>query len=412
MSAPISVKGKSAMWSASSYDVVIMGAGPYGLASAAHLTKRGLKVGIFGRPLSFWREQMPEAMILRSYWWATNIADPQGRYSLEKYFAAIGREPFDPLPAEVFIKYGLWFQQQAVPDVDETFIERIEQSGRRFLLTLEDGRRVESKAVVMAPGLHYYVHRPDEYNHLPQELISHTADRHTFEQFAGKRLAVIGGGQSALENAALAYESGAQVDLIARHPIVWIAGSGSFPKHRSLKARLYNPKAGISSDWYSWWLEHFPYQFQHLSREEKDNHLSGRGRYGSMGAAWLKPRVVGVINVHESQSVQEVKETDSGLELLLSNGKRLEVDHLILGTGYRVDLSKLPMLAPPLVAQIQTYRGAPVLSDRFESSVPGLYFVGASSVSSCGPLYRFVLGTKAAARRIAQVMPRSIAYAR
>lgn len=412
MSAPFRVQGQRDTQSTSSYDVVVVGAGPYGLASAAHLTRRGLKVGIFGKPLGFWREQMPAAMILRSYWWANDISDPQKHYTIEKYFAEVGQEPFDPLPAEFFIKYGLWFQQQAVPDVDETYVERVEQAERRFLLTLKDGRAIESKAVVMAPGLYYYVYYPDEYSHLSKELISHTADYHTFEQFAGKRLAIIGGGQSALENAALAHESGARVDLISRSPLVWIRGSGSFPKHRPLKDRLYNPKAGISSDWYSWRLEHFPYRFQHQSRETKDSQLSGPGRYGPMGASWLKPRVIGAVNVHESQQVQEVKETDHGLDLILSNGERLEVDHLMLGTGYRVDLKKLPMLSPALLSQIQTYQETPVLSDRFESSVPGMYFIGASSVSSCGPLYRFVVGTKAAARRIAQAIPGSVARAR
>jgi thioredoxin reductase len=120
-----------------------------------------------------------------------------------------------------------------------------------------------------------------------------------------------------------------------------------------------------------------------------------------MGAAWLKPRVEGRVLLHELQRVEEVKEVGDGAMLTLSNNKKLKADHIILGTGYRIDINKLPMLHPQLLSQIQTYQSAPVLNNRLESSVPGLYFVGFSAVSSCGPLYRFVVGSKAAAQRVA-----------
>ncbi len=59
------------------YDVAIVGAGPYGLATAAHLSQQGLGVIVFGKPMQLWREHMPLGMLLRSYWWATNISDPK-----------------------------------------------------------------------------------------------------------------------------------------------------------------------------------------------------------------------------------------------------------------------------------------------------------------------------------------------
>lgn len=383
------------------YDAVVVGAGPYGLSAAAHLRDRGLEVGVFGRPLNFWRENMPEKMLLRSYWWATNISDPGKRYSLMHYFRETRQQAVDPLPIEMFIDYGLWYQRQVVPNVDETYVELIKKKGEHFMLTLSDGRYIHSRAVVMAPGPNYYAHRPAEYDHLPAELVSHTGDWHTFEQFKGKRLLIIGGGQGALETAALAHESCTQVHLITRNPLVWIEGSGAFPEHRPLLVRLRSPKAGISTGWFSWRLEHFPYNFQRLSRSTKDKLLNGPGRYGPMGASWLKPRVLGRVFVHEQQHVQEAKGTDDGVELSLINNVKLKADHIILGTGYRVDINKLPMLHPSIVSQIQTYQNAPILNTYFESTLAGMYFVGISSFSSCGPLYRFVVGTDAAAKRIA-----------
>ncbi len=119
---------------------------------------------------------MPQGMRLRSYWWATNLSDPHGKYGMDHYFKLRGRKGIDPLPIETFIDYGLWFQQQAVPNLEQTYVSRVERKGDRFLLTLQNGQMVESATVVMAPGLQHYIYRPAEYRSIPPELVSHTAD--------------------------------------------------------------------------------------------------------------------------------------------------------------------------------------------------------------------------------------------
>lgn len=394
--------------STASYDVVVVGAGPYGLVMAAHMLDRGLEVAVFGRPLQLWRERMPRGMLLRSYWWATSFSDPNRQYGLERYFRETGQQAIDPLLADTVIDYGLWFQKHMVPNVDETYVKVIIHREGQYEVTLADGRMVQAAVVVMAPGLQYYTYCPPEYNHLHAELVSHSSDHRTFDRFVGKSVVIVGGGQSALETAALAHESGAHVQVVSRSPLVWIQDGPIFPEHRSFIERLRNPKAGIAPGWFNWGLEHFPYTFQRLPRAAKDKILRGCGSYGPMGAAWLKQRVIGKVPLHERQRVQQVKEVDDGVMLTLSNNKTLKADHVILGTGYRVDVKNLPMLDPALLSAVQTHHNAPVLNNRFESSVPGLYFVGFSSVSSCGPLYRFVVGTEAAARRVAGSVVRQV----
>jgi thioredoxin reductase len=390
------------------YDAVVIGAGPYGLSTAAHLQGRGLKIAIFGKPLKLWREHMPSGMLLRSYWWATNLSDPEKKYGLEQYFEAENQHEIDPFPIESFINYGLWFQKHAVPNVDETYVTTIERKDGQFLVTLADGRIVQAPAVVMAPGLHYYVYRPAEYDHMPAELVSHTDIHYSFDRFIGKRVVVIGGGQSALETAALLNESGAEVQLVTRSPLLWLKGDSM--SDRSFIKRLRYPKAGIAPGWFNWGLEYFPYTFQRLPRSVKDRLLRGRASYGPAGAHWLKDRILGKVALHELQRVQEIKEVDGEVVLTLSNQQVLTADHVFLGTGYRVDIKKLPMLHPLLLSEIQTYREAPVLNNQFETNIPGLYFVGFSTVFSCGPLFRFVVGTDAAARRVAGAVARQAVH--
>lgn len=384
------------------YDVVVMGAGPYGLSTAAHLLGKGLNVAVFGKPMELWFKYMPKGMLLRSYWWATDLSDPQNQFGLERFLIhEKGTAAFDPVPGETIAEYGLWFQKNVVPNVDETYIQLIEKREDHFEITLVDGRVVTSSSVVMAPGLQPYVYRAPEYDHLPKELVSHTAELHTFDHLAGKKVVMIGGGQSALESSALAYESGVNIELVARRKLVWIQTPAAFPTHRSLIERVRSPKAGIAAGWFNKIEETFPYSFQRLPRDWKDRFLGGVAAHGPMGSSWLRPRLIGKVPLHEQTTVQEVKEANGGLLVSLSNNQTIQADHLILATGYRLDIRRLSMLGNSILPQVANYHGAPELSSYFESSVPGLYFVGYSSYKSNGAYYRFVVGTGAAARRVA-----------
>jgi FAD-dependent urate hydroxylase len=386
------------------YDVVVVGAGPYGLSVASHLLMRGLKVAIFGKPISFWRDHMPKGMLLRSFWWASNLSDPQKKYRLEQYLREQGQQGSDPLPAETFIAYGNWFQRHAVPEVDETYVAAVERKEQQFEVSLADGRLVQSSAVVMAPGLLYYVHRPQEYNHLPTELISHTSDHQTFDHFVGKRVVVIGGGQSALETAALLHEADAHVQLVTRRPILWLPHENSAIPFfiRQLRA----PKVGLGYGWLNWALEYYPYTFQTLPQVTKDRLLVTL--HGPAGASWLKGRVEWKVQLYEQEQIEKIQEIGGGLKLTLSKNIRLEADYVILATGYHADLKRLPMLHSSLLPMLQTYMGSPILNNHFESSVPSLYFVGFSAARSSGPLFRFVVGAHAAAQRVANSVARQI----
>jgi thioredoxin reductase len=396
--------------SAALYDVVVVGAGPYGLSTAAYLKARKLRVAVFGKPLQLWREHMPGGMNLRSHWRASNLAHPHAGYEFEQFLKASSTYSLRlPVPIQAFIDYGLWFQKQAVPDVDETYIASIEKQDGLFQLTLVDGRHISSRAVVMAIGLYYYAKRPEEYAGLPADLVSHSSDHAGFSQFAGKHVAVLGAGQSAVESAALLHEAGAVVHLIARHPIQWLGPDRS--GERSLLERIRAPWAGIAPGWKNWVLEHFPYFFYRFPQERKDRYIDTR--YQAAANDWLRERVIGKVQLHEATRVEKVAVIEERLELHLSGEQVVKVDHLILATGYTVNVKRLPMLHPSLVAILQLdNRNYPVLNHWFESNVPGLFFIGITALRSFGPLYRFVVGAKAAAERVSRAAARQVAYER
>ena len=91
-----------------------------------------------------------------------------------------------------------------------------------------------------------------------------------------------------------------------------------------------------------------------------------------------------------------------GLKLQLNDGSERRVDHVLLGTGYKVDLARYSFLAPELIQEIGKTDGFPELSGGLESTVPGLHFVGAPAAWSFGPLMNFVAGTEFAAKNVAR----------
>lgn len=391
-------------------DVAIFGAGPYGLSAAAHLsTLAGLEVRIFGEPMSFWQTQMPRGMYLRSNWPATHIAAP-AEAGDTLGLAAFGREegrpvPY-PAPLEQFVRYGLWYQRRAVPQVERRSVRRLEGVNGHFRLQLEGGETVEPRRVIVAAGIGAFARRPPQFDHLPKELVSHTAEHQDLARFAGRSILVVGSGQSALESAALLHENGAEVEIIARaHNINWLQGFLSYTLHHRMgalvKQALYAPTdvgpAGLSQ------LLARPALFNLLPRGTRDRLWKRAVR--PAGARWLLARLQGV-PILLGRNVTEAAERGGKVRARLDDGSERVVDHLLLGTGYRVDIARYGFWAPELLARIEHVRGYPTLGPGLETSVPGLHIVGAPAARSFGPIMQFVSGTRYASPALLRFIAR------
>jgi hypothetical protein len=383
---------------ANTCDVAIVGAGPYGLTAAAHLS--GLDVRVFGRPMSFWREHMPRGMLLRSPREASNLSSPAVALRLDDYELERGLVVPQPLPLETFIDYASWFQRRAVPETDPRTVRLVQRTDESFLLTLDDDEELHARRVVVAAGIEPFAWRPPEFAGLPPEKISHSVDQADLGRFAEARVCVVGGGQSAIESAALLHEAGANVEVIARAQSVnWLVRSGWLHRAGPLRRLLYAPSdigpAGVS------WLVQLPGIFRRIPRRIQDPLAERSVR--AAASAWLVPRVADV-PMALGQRVVSADEVGGHVRLLLDDSSVRTADHVLLATGYRVDIRRYRFLAPALLDAVDRFGGYPKLGACFESSVPGLYFVGAPAAWSFGPLFRFVAGAEYAARSLARSM--------
>lgn len=375
-------------------DVAIIGAGPYGLAAASYLRQvRDLGVSIFGEPMHFWRTSMPAGMLLRSAWSASHIADPDATFTLDAYKVNSGNHLAAPIALERFVDYGLWYQRAAVPHVDVRKISIIEPHARGFQITLDDGSTLTASRVVVAGGISAFAVRPAAFDQVPAALATHTSESQDLSRFANKRVIVIGGGQSALESAALLHEAGAEVEVVVRRSRVhWLGLKDRLRPLGPASSVLFSPTdvgpAGVSR------LVSAPDVLRKLPRS-----IQTRLRVLSIrpaGARWLRDRLQGV-PMHTRTMVTAATPVNGSLRLTLSDNTTRFADHVILGTGYRVNVARYNFLSPRILQQLQVVDGFPRLGPTLESSVPGLHFLGAPAAWSYGPLMYFVSGTKYAA---------------
>jgi len=366
--------------------LLVIGAGPYALSIAALARERGIGSVVLGRPMGFWRDNMPGGMFLRSGpdW----HLDGAAVHTLEAYLEDRGIRPgeVDPIPVGVFLDYAAWFKRAKGIEVREEFVDTLVKANGRFEATLRSGERIRADAVVAAPGIRHYASVPGWASSLPPGLAAHTCDLVRFDDMAGARVLIIGGRQSAYEWAALIREHGAaRIDIVHRHDI---------PRFERVSWKFVDAHVEQTLAVRGYW--------RNLPKSGQDAIARRFWEVGRLTLEyWLTPRLArdGIHRWPGTEVVEVTPAGDDELRVLLSNSTALAVDRVVFGSGYRAELTKVPYLAGVL-KHVKVSNGFPVLDEAFQTSLDGLYVTGFSATQDFGPFFGFVKGSPAAATLI------------
>lgn len=366
-------------------DLLIVGAGPFGLAVAAQASHLGLEHIIVGKPMDFWKQNMPAGMYLRSAcdW----HLDPVNIHTIDKFLDERRQTGTDvePLSLDFYLSYAEWFQKQKRITTRPLHIERLDFADDRFMAITAAGDTIEARNVVIAPGFTHFTNIPAELkSRLPAGRFTHTCDFVDFSAARDKRYLIIGGRQSAFEWAALLIEAGARE--------IYITHRHDSPAFAAADWSWVNPLVDAIGDNPSW--------FRNLSQAEKDdiNHrLWAEGRLKV--EPWLEARLnTDRVRVLARTEVIKCKDENGELNVTLSNGETITCDQIVLATGYKVDIARLPILAAGnILNKLETRNGFPVLDEHFQTSIKGLFITSMPATQDFGPFFAFTISVRVSA---------------
>jgi len=393
-------------------DTAIVGAGPYGLSMAAHLKKYGIPFRVFGRPMDSWMSHMPQGMLLKSDGFASNIYDPNGDFTLQHFCAERQIEYAHtgiPVRLDTFTAYGLAFRERMVPELEERLVVSVERSSQGFLLRLEDGETISARRVVLAVGITHFEYVPENLAQLPSEFLSHSYRHRELDGFKGHRVLVIGGGSSATDLAGLLHEAGADVQLVTRR-LELKFHSKPTGKPRSWWQQIRHPQSGLGPGLRSRFYSDFPMLFHPLPESFRLEIV--RKALGPSGGWFARDKVIGKVPLCLACTPTQARIENGKVHLTVRDKdgteRELPAEHVIAATGYKVDVERLRFLSPEIRSKIRAVQRTPVLSTSFESSVPGLYFVGVAAANSFGPVMRFAFGAGFAARTVTEAIRQAL----
>jgi len=357
---------------------LVIGAGPYGLAAYAYAKRLGLNPLLVGRPLDLWKHNMPSRMLLRS---STDWhLDPAEEFTFEAFIAEkhLTDSQIHPISLDTFLAYTQWFQEHYDIQSNPALVQDLRYVDGHFEATLENEEVIQAERVLLALGLTYFVNAPESItSKIPNGRWSHTCYTTDFEFLRGRRCLIIGGRQSAYEWAALIYEAGgAEIHLAHRQAKPTFEESNWSWVNAMIRRTAKDPG----------WFRRLP--FDELDELRDRFWIEGRLKL----EPWLAPRIKkDTIHIWQLAELERCTLTaDQALQVTLDTGDSFEVDHIILATGYVVDINNVPFLSnDSLRSQVNLESGFPVLDEHFQSSLPGLYFSGLPATRDFGPFFGF-----------------------
>ena len=361
-------------------DVVIIGGGMCGMVAWLGLRTGGLSrmrvldrsaPGHEGPWLTYARMET-----LRSPKALTGPAFGHGALTFQAWFraqfGAAAWDALDKIPRPMWMDYLRWYRKTLeIPVENGVSVDRVEPEGDLLRLTVSGAETgtILTRKLIFATGRDGTggPNIPGFVGDLPRRFWAHSADDIDFAGLKGKRVAVIGVGASAVDNAAEALEHGAAEvrHLIRREQMPTInkmMGIGSFG---------FTAGFGELPDEWRWRFMQYS-----LSTQTPPPH-------GSTLRVSRHPNA----HFHFGKATMRIDRTGDAVEIRFADGTSWEADFVILGTGFRIDpmartelgatagdiLLWKDVYAPPPDERSEDLGGFPYLAPdfTFREKVPG-----------------------------------------
>lgn len=377
---------------------LVIGAGPYSLATAAYAKSLGVDVTVVGKTLDLWKTNMPRGMFLRSGpdW----HLDARQVATFERFVRERGLDAaaLKPVPLDTFLDYVGWFMGHYDLTPQPTLVTRLTRDasgngGAEYTVLLDDGSEIRADHVLLGIGFAFFKHYPAELvQKLPAGSYRHTCDASDLAYYCGKRVLIVGGRQSAFEWAALMNEQGAaEIHLTHRH---------ATPRFDEPDWSWVLPMSRRALDNHAWWRQ---LDAAEQERIRRDFWAAGR----LILERWLDARVHQPnIHIHEKTNLVSVHPCpDKTYNVQLDDGAQFNVHHILLATGYRPNMDNVAFLDPATIrAPLATAEGYPVLDTEFQTNLPNLYVTGLAAARDFGPFFGFTVACPVAAQLIGQAV--------
>ena len=372
---------------------LIIGAGPFGLSMSAFCLQNSINHIIVGKSMDFWKNNMPTGMKLRSAFdWHL---DPGGIDTFEKFMHERGSNPDDyrPVPLELYLEYADWFSKQKNINPINNMVTKLDydEANSEFTAEMDNGEEIISKNVLLAVGFKYFKNIPTEFSkQIPEDKYTHTCDIKSFDRFKDKRCLIVGGRMSAFESAALLNESGAkEVYMSFRHNTPEFIESEWDWVTPLLEKMAENP------DWYI-----------NLDESEKDKigkRFFGEGRLKM--EPWLKPRLEHIHILPDTEINEIIISENNGLKVNFNCGDHISVDHVILATGYKVNINDINFINKGNILEtLKANSGYPELDSHMQTSIPGLYATSMLATRDFGLFFGFTVSVNTSSKIIGKHM--------
>ena len=350
----------------STTQVLIVGAGPYGLSLANFMSGMGQDFKIIGKPMELWREHTFSGAALRSDMATSEIAHPENAFSIKAFRQQNESHPVsERVNVQEYREYINWVLEQTSYDIQETYMTRLSRQGDHYLAELESGETITAKQVVIATGVAHHLKIPAEFK-TARDVI-HSYFTREIEALQGKKVLVVGAGQSAAEAMEVCQQNDNQVHWYAR-----------------TEPRYYSEPLDLPK-----WIFNLVVKSAGLFR--RIPHRIIQFVFSIFSATTMTPD-----NERKLADVERFSE--------LPDLKAY--DHVITATGYNYTLNHMKFLSEELRAALEMRAAMPRIDKNFMSSMRDLYFIGPSTEMFFGPPMKFMIGSQYVAPKLSKILAR------